>query len=105
MDDLRADERLHLSGLSVPDSGVIAHDVIEGYVFSRDVEGLLDDYFLVRPDGARGNVFLHVIHEEAQGVPRAIDIAWPLVAIDLAEHSGARERERAAELLREMLPT
>lgn len=102
-EDLRADKRLRLSGLSARDSGVIARNVVEGYVFARDVDGLVDDYFLVQPDDHRGNVILHVVQEADPGVPDDIEILWPLVAIDLAEHSGAREQARAAELIREGL--
>lgn len=103
LDELRADDRLHLSGLSALDSGVIARSVVEAYVAGSDVAGLVDNYFLVQPDDRRGNVIFHVINDKSSGSPSLVDIPWPLLAIDLAEHSGAREHARAAELVREKL--
>jgi excisionase family DNA binding protein len=100
---LSADDRICLSGLSAPGSGVIARNVVEGYVFARSLNGLADDYFLVQPEDHRGNVILHIVPDNSPGIPAAIEINWPLIAIDLAEHSGSREQERAAELVREML--
>jgi hypothetical protein len=58
---------------------------------------------LVQPDDRRGNVIFHVIDDMGSDAPSLVDIPWPLLAIDLAEHSGARERARAAELVREKL--
>lgn len=103
LDELRSDKRLQLSGLSAPDSGVVARSVVEAYVADDDVQGLIDDYFLVRPDDHRGNVILHVIDHEGPYAFPLSGLSWPLLAIDLAEHSGTRERERAAELVREKL--
>ena len=97
LDELRADDRLRLSGLSALDSGVVARSVVEAYVARSDVAGLVDNYFLVQPDDRRGNVILHVIDDKSPDAPTLVDIPWPLLAIDLAEHSGARERARAAE--------
>jgi len=56
LDEPRADDRLHLSGLSAPDGGVIARSVVEAYVDASDATGLVDDYFLVQSDDRRGNV-------------------------------------------------
>jgi excisionase family DNA binding protein len=123
LDELRADHRLHLSGLSAADSGVIAGGIVEAYVASGDVPGLVADYFLVEPQDHRGNVVLHVLddddkhekhhdHDEDRDEDpehvrdelRRLGVSWPLIAIDLSEHSGAREQQRAAELVREWLP-
>ncbi len=103
LDELRADDRLRLSGLSAPESGVIARSVVEAYVADSDVAGLVADYFLVQPDDRRGNVILHVIDDKSSDAPSLVDIPWPLLAMDFAEHSGARERARAVELVREKL--
>jgi excisionase family DNA binding protein len=103
LDELRADDRLHLSGLSAPNSGVVARGLVEAYVASSKVAGVVDDYFLVQPNDRRGNVTFHVVDERGSDTPSLVDIPWPMLAIDLAEHSGARERARAIELVRENL--
>lgn len=99
LDELRADDRLHLSGLSAPDAGVIAPRLVEAYVDASDLAGLIDDYFLVRPEDYRGNVVLHVIEGNSPQFPHGPEVSWALLAADLAEHSGSRERARAAELV------
>lgn len=91
--DLAVDERVTPSGLSHPRSGMQDPRVIEGYVAAGDLAGVVNDYWLDPPGvDAAPNVFLHV----APGRP---DQVSPLMlAADLFEHEGARERERAIEL-------
>lgn len=103
LDELRADGRLHLSGLSAPQSGVVAGGVVEGYVAASEVDKLIHEFFLVQPDDHRGNVILHVIDDDDAYAPDFVNLSWPVVAVDLAEHSGSRERQRVAELVREEL--
>jgi len=60
---------------------------------------VVQDYFLVQPTDHRGNVVLHVMSGDPRQSPHQPAISWPLLAVDLAEHSGSRERARAAELI------
>jgi excisionase family DNA binding protein len=101
--DIRDDRRIRLSGVSLPESNLAAGDVVEGYVAAADAEGLVDDYLLVPASHSRANVILHVVadaDDPADEEPR-IDIVWsPLViAVDLAEHDGVREKSEAAKAL------
>ena len=59
--DLREDNRLHLSGVSLHESGISFGDVAEGYVSSDDLNGLVDDYLLSPAARSRANVILHVV--------------------------------------------
>lgn len=93
--DLRADERLRRSGVSADRSGIVAEDVVEAYVGRGDLADVVEDYFLVPADGGPRNVTLHVIADQVDTV------TWPLLAADLAEYDGARERARVRELVRE----
>lgn len=95
--DLAVDERLIPSGLSHPRSGMQDPRVIEGYVAAGDLAAVVNDYWLDPPGvDAAPNVFLHV----APGRP---DQVSPLMlAADLFEHEGARERGRAGELTAEV---
>jgi excisionase family DNA binding protein len=101
--DVRDDNRIVLSGLSHPRSGIASGGLVEGYVASADLDAVVGDYLLsavVAPTDA--NVVLHV----ASAVrPDSDDIAPLLLAADLAEHRGPREEIRAAELLREVVTT
>lgn len=94
--DLAVDERIIPSGLSHPQSGMQDVRVIEGYVAASDLAAVVDDYWLDPPGvDAAPNVFLHV----APGRP---DHVSPLMlAADLFEHEGTRERGRAIELAAE----
>jgi excisionase family DNA binding protein len=91
---LREDNRLLPSGLSHPDSGMSDPRIAEGYVAVADVDALAADHWLERPSiEERPNVFLHVV----PALPSRIGVL--LLAADLAEHEGPRERRRALELL------
>ncbi|MEO6413857.1 MAG: helix-turn-helix domain-containing protein [Pedococcus sp.] len=97
--DVRDDERVHLSGVSLPDSNMSVGAVAEGYVSADDVKALVDDYLLSPASRSRANVILHVVHADAMS--RALvaldDVARsPLaLAADLAEHDGVREKSEA----------
>jgi hypothetical protein len=91
---LREDDRLLPSGLSHPDSGMSDPRVAEGYVAVADIDAVVADHWLERPSiDQRLNVFLHVVPA------RPSRIGALLLAADLAEHEGPRERRRAHELL------
>ncbi|WP_353951916.1 helix-turn-helix domain-containing protein [Knoellia sp. S7-12] len=94
--DLRADERVHLSGVSLPESGMSAGDAAEGYVSIEDLDALVDDHLLSPAPRSRANVILHVVPSEVQS-PALDDVARsPLaLAADLAEHDGIREKSAA----------
>ena len=96
-DELRVDDRIILSGLSHPRSGMQDPRVIEGYVAASDLGVVVNDYWLEPPGVDAGpNVFLHV----APGRP---DQVSPLMlAADLSEHEGPRERARAIQLAEEV---
>lgn len=97
--DVRDDERVHLSGVSLPESNMSVGAVAEGYVSADDVDALVDDYLLSPAPRSRANVIFHVVHADAMS--RALvaldDVARsPLaLAADLAEHDGVREKSEA----------
>lgn len=85
-----------LSGLSHPASGMEDPRVVEAYVAAADLNEVVSDYWLAR----RGvdlspNVFLHV----AARLPSRVTPI--LLAADLFEHDGPRERGRSIELAKE----
>jgi excisionase family DNA binding protein len=91
---LRDDDRLLISGLSHPESGMSDPRVTEGYVATADIAAVAADHWLERPSiDERPNVFVHVV----PALPSRIGVL--LLAADLAEHEGPRERRRAHELL------
>lgn len=93
--ELKKDPRLRPSGVSHPESGLLANSELEAYVSRGDVDALVTDWFLVEAKpGLRANVVLHV----ADNVPHELPIL--VVAADLAERPGAREQEAARELVR-----
>ena len=96
---LRDDARMHLSGLSSPKAEMSALDVVEGYSRAGDRDALVRDHLLVPASADRANVVLHVV-DEAVDPERYKDIDL-VIAADLAEHPGPRERARAQELLAE----
>jgi excisionase family DNA binding protein len=95
--DLRDDERILRSGLSHPRSGMQDPRVLEGYVAVADLKALVEDYWLDPPGvDAAPNVFLHI----APGRPD--EVSPLMLAADLSEHEGPRERARAIELVAEV---
>lgn len=95
---IRDDERLLLSGLSDPDSGMSDPRVAEGYIASTDADQFAEDHWLESPSlDDRPNVVLHVVPALPPRISRL------LLAADLAEHSHARELKRAHELLDDVI--
>jgi excisionase family DNA binding protein len=98
--DLRVDDRIILSGLSDPRSGIASGDLVEGYAASDHVEDLVQDYLLIEASpSSPANVIIHVLPARREHVA---DIGPLLLAADLAEHRRPREEARAVELLREL---
>lgn len=105
LNDLRADNRLQLSGLSLPESGIAAGGVVEGYVREDDLDILCNDYLLVAAREPDANVLLHVVSHDEPELWRALSGAVGsrlVLAADLAEHRRPREEARAADLVREL---
>ena len=100
--DIREDDRVHLSGVSTPDSNLSAGVVAEGYVYAHDRNALVDDYLLAPASRSRANVILHVVpSDNADRAAIALHTAAtsPLaLAADLAEYDGIRERAEAVRL-------
>ncbi len=96
--DLRADERVRLSGVNSELAGIASADIVEGYVQASELGHLAKDYLFVESAPADANVVLHVV---AHDYMSSSLVASPLiVAADLAEHHRPREEARAAELVR-----
>ena len=104
--DLREDNRLHPSGVSVHESGVSVAGVVEGNVASDDLNALVDDYLLSPAPRSRANVILHVVSSQAENpLHEALDdvARSPLaLAADLAEHDGIREKSQAIRCVAEL---
>lgn len=101
--DLRGDERLRLSGVSLASSNISAGELVEGYVRASDFDGLVNDYLLVPADRHRANVVLHVADV---GVDDAVleGVAESLLirAADLSEHDGVREKDEAMKAIAQL---
>jgi len=97
--DVRNDYRVHLSGVSLPESNMSVGAVAEGYVSSDDLDALVDDYLLSPAPRSRANVILHVVRSgtENPAIAALDDMARsPLaLAADLSEHDGVREKNEA----------
>ncbi|MHA7191092.1 helix-turn-helix domain-containing protein [Arthrobacter sp. MDT2-16] len=99
LETLRSDERIVLSGVSHPETRLLANAEAEGYVTSRDFAKVQRELLLI-PSTAGGhdaNVVLHICDAIPRPLPRAV------IAADLAEHRGVREADEATRLLRELL--
>ncbi len=101
--DLRDDDRLRQSGVSVPGSKISAGQLVEGYVRAMDFDGLVDQYLLSPADRQRANVVLHVVDIEVEdelldGVAESLLVR----AVDLSEHSGVREKNEAVRAIAEL---
>ncbi len=92
---LRMDARVVLSGVSDERAGLSAAGDVEGYVLADVAEAVLRDHLLVDA-GPSANVVLHV----APLLPE-VPVPLLLVAADLADHDGPRERARARDLIGE----
>lgn len=103
---VRDDGRVHLSGVSLPESHMSGGAVAEGYVLSGDVNDLVDDYLLSPARHSHANVILHVVPSDARS-PALADPDYvarsPLaLAADLAEHDGVREKIEAIRLVADL---
>lgn len=99
--DLRSDDRVALSGVSLPESGISAEDIVEGYTARDDVKPLVDDYLLLDSDHRSANVVLHVVDPTTMPSQAVGPSNWLLMAADLAEYHRPRETARAVQILRE----
>lgn len=103
LSDLRDDERLRLSGVSVPGSNISAGELVEGYVSAHDLDGLVDQYLLSSADRNRANVVLHVVDIEVQeGVLNDVGESLLVRAADLSEHAGVREKDEAVRAIADL---
>lgn len=101
LDDLRQDPRVNLSGVSDPGSGLASGDVVEGYVSADVADAVIDGYLLVPAASDLANVVAHVYDPDIAPHDAVASPSHLLVAADLAEHHGARESARAAQLIRD----
>lgn len=100
--DLRLDERLTLSGLSHPRSGIASGDFVEGYLAADHVDTVVEDYLLSPAIADKdASVIVHVA--PAVVLDRIDGIAPLLLSADLAEHRRPREEARAVELLHQII--
>lgn len=96
LSDVRDDERLRLSGVSLPCSNISAGELVEGYVRASDFDGLVDDYLLVPADRHRADVVLHVVDIDVDdAVLDGVAESLLIRAADLSEHDGMREKDEA----------
>ena len=98
--DLRGDDRVQPSGVSLRASDIAAADIVEGYAAERDVDRLVDDFLLVEARHDNANVILHVVEDDIPFRALVETDGWLLLAADLAEYHRPRESSRAAELVR-----
>lgn len=90
---LRESKGLVLSGISNPRSEISDASLIEGYVQESSLQELRKKYLLVESE--RPNVLLHVVKSP---VPEPLPLGYLLA--DLADHDGARERNRVKVLVK-----
>jgi len=104
--DVRDDKRVHLSGVSLPESNMSVAAVAEGYVYADDLDELVEDYLLSPASRSRGNVILHVVPSFVVDPALADldDLARSQLAIaaDLAEHDGVREKSEAIRMVSDL---
>jgi excisionase family DNA binding protein len=104
--EVREDARVRLSGVCLPESNMSAAAVAEGYMYSDQLDGLVEDDLLSPAPRSRANVILHVVPSAATH-PALVDLdalaRSPLaIAADLAEHDGVRERSEALRSLADL---
>lgn len=93
---LREDPRIRLSGVSHPAAGLLPGREVEGYVAERELNSLRRDWLLVDAPVRQANVIFHVVSELPD------EITPLLIAADLAERGGPREKAAAARLIRDI---
>lgn len=91
--EMRDDERIALSGVGAPGSGMMAGDVVEGYVAPSVIEKVKRDFLL--HEQADGNVRLRVAEVREPGKAA--------IAADLADWGRAREMREANRIIHELL--
>ena len=89
---LRESKRLVLSGISNAQSKISDASLIEGYIQESSLQELKKKYLLVESENP--NVLLHVVQNPVQD---PLPLGYLLA--DLADHYGARERNRVKELV------
>ncbi len=110
LDDLRADRRLHASGISAPESGLASGDVVEAYVERGLLDHVVERCLLDPAPAARADVVLHassavplaILAQRSDAGGDAHHVCGPralLLAADLAEHRDPRSEARAVDLL------
>jgi len=93
--DVRDDERVHLSGVSLPESHMSASAVAVAYVSSDDLDAPVGDYLLSPAPRSRANVILHVVTSETENPAiAALDDIGPVPARARSRSCGARRRPR-----------
>ncbi len=100
--DIRADERIHASGVARSASNMSAGGSAEGYVSVDDLDQVVDDYLLSEASRRSANVVLHVVGAAVgQQALSLKDVAGsPLaLAADLAEYGDVRELGEAVRIL------
>ncbi|NRQ49516.1 excisionase family DNA-binding protein [Aeromicrobium stalagmiti] len=91
--EIVSDERLVVSGVSDPRSGMYSSHVAEGYVDGDVAQAFLASHFIVpAPSSPRANVVIHV----SSPLPPVSPL---LIAADLADYRGDREDNQAREVL------
>ena len=93
--DVRDDERVHLSGVSLPESHMSASAVAVAYVSSDDLDAPVGDYLLSPAPRSRANVILHVATSETENPAiAALDDIGPVPARARSRSCGARRHPR-----------
>ena len=96
--ELRDDQRIRLSGVSDPRSGLLPGNELEAYVSRSDLDRLRADWFLVPASSEqKANVILRVLDNLPSAVPAIFTV------MDLAEHPGPREQSAANSIIRSIL--
>lgn len=90
---LQKDDRIILSGISDPRSGISQSALVEGYIEQKKVKQFQRDHLLV--SSSSPNVILRIVD---QPIERPVPLG--LVLADLADHFGPRESSQVGRLLR-----
>lgn len=89
--------RVRLSGVSSPLSGLSSGGLVEGYVSARDLDPLVEEFWLVPGGPDEGELMLRVSDFSLDRIPRLV------VAADLFAHRRAREVGAAERLVRDVM--
>lgn len=98
--ELREDPRFIESGVSLPEASIAAGDLAEGYTLASGLDDMVNEYLLTPVPSRTANVIIHsvgavpgapVSHSLLENVVRS----WVVLAADLAEHDGVREKNQA----------